>query len=168
MEKAKEIDKLKPHYLIDYANLLLMQESITQNTLDISKKNIGIAESLAKYNFDLLNKIFIYNITKIGDIDKSLELLNKLQELRPHWDYTWELSYTWYWNIIEYYTENNLDFSEVLKISLSKLDSLKETMKGSKSPVKLNSETLQYIIQKIIYFNNNDYDFKNAEETCVL
>jgi hypothetical protein len=27
MDKAKQIDKFKPHYYIDYANLLLMQKA---------------------------------------------------------------------------------------------------------------------------------------------
>jgi hypothetical protein len=31
MDKAKKIDKYKPHYYIDYANLLLMQKQLTQN-----------------------------------------------------------------------------------------------------------------------------------------
>jgi hypothetical protein len=38
-KKLKKLTSYKPHYFIDYGNLLLMQENITQNTiLDSSKK----------------------------------------------------------------------------------------------------------------------------------
>jgi O-antigen ligase len=162
MDRAKRIDKYKPHYYIDYANLLLMQEHITQSVLESTKENINIAENLANEDFELLNKILTYNITKIGNIEKSIEILDKLQKLRPHWDYTWELSYAWYWEIIKYNIENGLDFQNVLEISLVKLDDLKGTMLDSISPVKFNRNTM-YIIQKMIYLNENDYSFIDAE-----
>jgi O-antigen ligase len=163
MEKAKQIDKLKPHYYIDYANLLLLQEQITQSILESSKENINLAENLAKEDFDLLNKILIYNITNIGNLEKSIDILDKLQEIRPYWNYTWELSYTWYWEIIKYSIQNNLDFTEVLGISLNRLEELKEINRKSISSIKLNGKTF-FIIQKLMYFNSNNYDYDKAEK----
>jgi hypothetical protein len=162
MDKAKQIDKHKPHYYLDYANLLLMQNQLNQSIIDKSKENMLRAERLAYKDFDLLNKILIYNITKTGNLDKSIEIIDRLQELRPHWNYTWELSYNWYWEIIKYKIDNKLDFKVVLDISLSKLEELKETMKKSKSPVRLNQNT-QEIIEKIIYFSENEYNYIKAD-----
>jgi hypothetical protein len=73
------------------------------------------------------------------------------------------LSYNWYWEIIKYKIVNKLDFKEVLETSLTKLNELKERMRDSISSIKLNNKT-SFIIQKIIYLNENDYNFMDAEK----
>lgn len=123
-EKAIKQDPFTANYRFDLATIQynVGVNSKSKELINKSKQNIDNAIKLNERDFKILvNGIALY--LRRGDIDKSEELLQKLQKYHPLNDHTYTSSIEIYYNIGRYYLKKGkLDkakvyFEKVLKIN---------------------------------------------------
>jgi hypothetical protein len=164
IKKATKLDKYKPHYYVDYANLLLLKSDIDNDTIRIAQDLMESAKDLAKDNVEILINILKFHF-KVGNIDEGLKIIKEIQIKRPHWEYSWEITFKWYMDILYYYRNlgDKVNIEKIFKSTEESIENAEKLMEKSIDPIIFNPSTCE-ALEKILYLkhNINEEDIKDV------
>ncbi len=105
MKKAISMDNIKPHYKIDYCNMLINRSHMKEEIAEA----VGIMDEAVIQSFndiDLLPRATQFYFST-GHLDKGLDAIKRVAELKPLWEGAWQQKITAHYEIGKYYFSKN-------------------------------------------------------------
>jgi O-antigen ligase len=154
MKKASILDKSKPEYKLDAGNLIIRKPTVKKEDLNVAEKYVDEAYESGKYNiyYPGHGKVpFLSNVLrfylKIGDLDKAVEISNRIIELQPLVSTNWQQKLELIEAILEHLNENGREkekdkyINEGLKI----FEDIEKANENRIIHVELNEKSLELI-----------------------